>query len=74
MQETEIRRIQTSRRLGSGGSRPAQAKNRFVRPHLNRKKLGMVLHAHHPSDGRKCITEGSQSRLAWAKTETLYPK
>jgi hypothetical protein len=29
-------------------------KKRFARPHLNRKKLGMVGHACHPSDGRKC--------------------
>jgi hypothetical protein len=37
---------------GDHGWRPAEAK-KFVRPHLNGKKLGMVAHACHPSDGGK---------------------
>jgi hypothetical protein len=39
-------------RLGRSQFRPAQAKM-FVRPHLNGKKLGMVVLACHPSYGKK---------------------
>jgi hypothetical protein len=46
---------------------PVQAK----RPHLNRKKLGLVTHT---SNSRRCKTEGWQSRPAWAKSKTLSPE
>jgi hypothetical protein len=45
-----------------------------VRPHLTGKKLGMVVHACHPSNRMKHKTEGSWFRLAWAKINTLSPK
>jgi hypothetical protein len=34
------------------GSRPALAK-KYVRPHFNGKKLGMVVHAYAPSNSEK---------------------
>jgi hypothetical protein len=37
-----------------------------------RKKVGVV--ACHPSHGGKCKIGSSQSRLAWAKSETLISK
>jgi hypothetical protein len=43
-------------------------------PNLNRKKLTVVMCTCHPSYGRKFKIGGSQSRLAWAKGETLSPK
>jgi hypothetical protein len=43
----------------------------FMRPHLNRKQLGVVACGCHPSDGRELKIGGSWSRLAWTKSETL---
>jgi hypothetical protein len=45
-----------------------------MRPHLNGKKMGMVVHACHPSYRRKLKIRGLQSRLVWAKSKTLSPK
>jgi hypothetical protein len=53
-------------------SRPARAK-KFVRPHLNGKKLGVVVCTCHPSDGRRLKIGGSWSSLPWAKSKTLFP-
>jgi hypothetical protein len=48
---------------------PGQPKQKkFMRhPHLFRKKLGMVVHACHPSYCGKHKLGGSWSRPAWAK-------
>jgi hypothetical protein len=46
----------------------------FARPHLNGKKLGMVVCACHPNNNRKHKIGEWWSRLAWAKSETLSPK
>jgi hypothetical protein len=64
-QEAEIR-ITVGGNLGccGGGS---------LRLYLNGKKLGMVVHACHPSYGRKLKIGGSESRPAWAKSESLSP-
>jgi hypothetical protein len=53
--------------------RLAQAE-KFTRPHINRKKWGKVTHTYHSSNGGKNKREGSQSRVAWAKSESLSPK
>jgi hypothetical protein len=53
-------------------SRPHTKK--FVRPHLNRKKLGMVLYTCHPRDGRKPEIGRLQSPSTWAKSKTLSSK
>jgi hypothetical protein len=45
-----------------------------MRPLLNRKKLGVVVHIYNTSCEEKPKTRGLQSRLAWAKSETLFPK
>jgi hypothetical protein len=55
------------------GPRPALAKI-FARPHFNRKELGIVAHACHPSYGRKHKIRELQSRPAWTKSKTLVPK
>jgi hypothetical protein len=34
----------------------------FVQTHLNRKKLGVVVHGYHPRNGGKTKIEGLQSR------------
>jgi hypothetical protein len=48
------------------------------RPHLNekqKKKLDVMVHACHPSNGRKHKIGGSPSRqFSWAKSETLSSK
>jgi hypothetical protein len=41
---------------------------------LNRKKLGVMAHACHPSDSRKHKRGGSKSRPALAKSESLSLK
>jgi hypothetical protein len=48
----------------------------LVRLHLNsnNKKLGVVVHMCHFSDGRKCKIGGWGYRPACAKSKTLYPK
>jgi hypothetical protein len=51
---------------------PQQKK--FVRSHLNRKKLGMVLGTCYPSYREKLKIERLRSRPDWAKIKTLYPK
>jgi hypothetical protein len=48
---------------------------RFVKPHLNRKKVSKVALACHPSNSRKCMIGELQSRPTWAKvSKTLPPK
>jgi hypothetical protein len=48
--EAEIRRIKVL----------SQSRQKeLMRPHLHRKKLGMVVHACHPSNGGKCKIRGS---------------
>jgi hypothetical protein len=54
-------------------SRLAQAKN-FMRPHFNRKKLGVVTHVCQPSYSRKLKIGGLRSPQAWAKSRTLSQK
>jgi hypothetical protein len=49
----------------------ARLGKKFVKPHLNRKMLGMIAH---PSYGKKFKAGGSQSRLNWAKCKTLFQK
>jgi hypothetical protein len=41
-----------------------------MRPHLNGKKLDVVVHACHLSKGGKHKTGRSWSRSAWSKSET----
>jgi hypothetical protein len=41
---------------------------RIVRPHLNRKKLGMVVHACHSHNSRK-YKIGLWSMLAWKRSK-----
>jgi hypothetical protein len=41
----------------------------FVRPHLNRKKLGVVVHICHPSNCRK-----PKTRPVWGKKEDPISK
>jgi hypothetical protein len=55
------------------GSRPALTK-KFVRLHHKGKKPGILAYASHPSYSRKHKIGISQSRLAWAKISTLFPK
>jgi hypothetical protein len=59
----EIRRIKVP-------GQPGQ-KKKFRRPHLNRKKLHMVVHSFHPSYGGKSKIKGLQFRLTWVKSENL---
>jgi hypothetical protein len=54
-------------------SRPAREKE-FTRSYLNRKKLGVVASASHPSYGWKHKIGQSRSRPTQAKSETLSPK
>jgi hypothetical protein len=53
---------------------PGEKNEWFARAHVNGKKLGMVVHAYHPSYKRKCKIGGSWFRAAWAKSESLSPK
>jgi hypothetical protein len=46
---------------------------KFGRPHLNRKKVGVVACTYHPSDRRKPKIR-SHSRLAWQKVRPVSPK
>jgi hypothetical protein len=50
MQEAAVRRITVP-------GQPRQKK--IARPHLERKKLGMIVHAYHPSNGGKLNVVGS---------------
>jgi hypothetical protein len=53
------------------GRRPAWAK-KFARSHLSGKKLGMVTHICHPSNGRKSNTQGAtQASLGKKRDPTL---
>jgi hypothetical protein len=45
----------------------------FVRLHLYRKKLDMVVYTCHLSEGGKHKIGELQSRPAWAKSKTLPP-
>jgi hypothetical protein len=47
MWEAEIRRI-----MVPGQLRQKNNNKKVIRPHLNRKKLGVVVHNSHPSYGR----------------------
>jgi hypothetical protein len=47
---------------------------KFVRPHLDGKTVGMVACTCPSSYSGKLKIGGLQSRLAWAKIETLSPK
>jgi hypothetical protein len=49
-------------------------KKKYMTPHFNGKRLGLVVCTSHPIYSRKCKIEGSQSRPAWAESETLSPK
>jgi hypothetical protein len=60
-------------RLGESGFQAAWAKN-FARPHLNRKKLGMVAYTCYPSYGGRHKIGESQGRLDWVKSEILFSK
>jgi hypothetical protein len=55
------------------GLRPA-LKEKFRRSHLNAKKMGMVVHPYHPSNGRKHKIGESQSRPTWVKSNILSSK
>jgi hypothetical protein len=46
----------------------------FARAHLSGKKLVVVVCAYHPNDDGKLNIEGLQSKLAGAKSKTLYQK
>jgi hypothetical protein len=64
--------LQLLGRLRSGGSQFQDIwAEKFVRHHLNEKKMGMLAHVFHPSNVGKHKIGKSQSRLAWAKIETL---
>jgi hypothetical protein len=47
---------------------------KFMRSHLNKQKLGMVVCNCHPSYRRKQKIKGSLSRLAWVKNQNLFQK
>jgi hypothetical protein len=53
---------------------PGQLRKKLVRPHLNRKKLGVVAHICHPSDGERCEIGGFPSRPACTKKKNPSPK
>jgi hypothetical protein len=55
------------------GARSVRAK-KFVKPPSQWKKLDTVVCACHPSNTEKHKIRGLQSRLIWAKNETLSPK
>jgi hypothetical protein len=61
-------------RLGSGdrGLSPDWAK-KFVRPHLDGKKLGMAAGIYHPSNGRKHKIGGLCPSRPGQKSKTLSP-
>jgi hypothetical protein len=47
---------------------PGQSRQKKIAiPHLNGKKLGLVMHPFHSSKGGKHKIEGSWSRVTWAK-------
>jgi hypothetical protein len=48
-----------------------QKKKKFVRLHLNRKKLGMVAHTCHPSYGRRHKYNSNQAGLDTNMTRYL---
>jgi hypothetical protein len=54
------------------GSRPSWAK-KFLRPHFNREKLGVVVCTCHYRDDSKHKKRGLWSRPAWVKSKTLFP-
>jgi hypothetical protein len=60
MWEAEIKRIMVP-------GKPRQK----VRNHLIRKKLSMLVHACHSSNGEKYKIGGLRSRQAWTKSKTL---
>jgi hypothetical protein len=58
------------------GRSPFQASlgKKFTRPHLNIKKVDVVVCACHPSYRGKYKIKRSRSGLAWAKSKTPSPK
>jgi hypothetical protein len=54
-------------------SKPAQAKS-SVKPHLNGKKVGMVVRAYLLSEGKEHKIEGPHFGSFWAKSETSISK
>jgi hypothetical protein len=46
----------------------------FVRLHFSGKKLGVVVHICHPSDGKKLTIGEPWYRPSWAKSKILSPK
>jgi hypothetical protein len=57
-------------RLGASQFQASPEEKMFARPHLNGKKLGMVVSAYHLSHRAMCKIGGFWSRLAWVKSET----
>jgi hypothetical protein len=49
-----------------------QKNEKIARPHLDRKKLGMVVHPCHPSNSGKYKTGGSQCRPVWWCYNIVY--
>jgi hypothetical protein len=43
-------------------------------PISTERKLDMVIHAYHPSNGTKHKIGGTWSRVAWEKSKTISPK
>jgi hypothetical protein len=60
--------------MSGGSSFKASLGKKFIRPHFNRKELGIVACTCHSSHGRKLKIGGSRSRPAWAKREALSQK
>jgi hypothetical protein len=46
----------------------------FARPHLNGRKLGVVVYIYYTSNGGKLKTERSRFRPVWTKIKTLSTK
>jgi hypothetical protein len=55
---------------------PGQSRQKSSRDTISmeKKKLGMVAFACHPSISVKSKIQGLQSRLTWTKSKTLSPK
>jgi hypothetical protein len=64
--EAEIGRIAVPGQSG--------AKKKFVKHHLTTKKLDVVVCVCHPSYCGKLKIGGLGSKVAWTKSETLFPK
>jgi hypothetical protein len=71
--QPEIGRTEVQAEIGRTEVQASLGK-KFVRPHLNGIKLGMVVCACHPSENEKHKIGRSWSRPIWTKNETLSPK